>query len=190
MENFTAIYSTESMKDINYSFKAKDMASAIEYCQWKFSVTVKIVCDNVDKLPYESYSSIEELKKHLEVKEVQVNEENKVSIMAYVSQNENVAQWYNQAVFLELFGFHLTEFLFIPASYIAICNRTVLTKEEAFVNAKSEMAKYFKDLEYNNYKTNEIPSGICEATGFLPAIQLIDKGNNGVNTTWIYTNEN
>ena len=111
MENFTAIYSTESIKDINYSFQAKDMASAIAYCNEKFNVPVKIVCDNVDKLPYESYSSIEELKKHLQVKDVQVNEENKVSTMAYISQNGNVAQWYNEPVFLELFGFNLLEII-------------------------------------------------------------------------------
>lgn len=111
MENFTAIYSTEAIKDINYSFKAKDMTSAIAYCKEKFNVTVKIVCDNFDKIPYESYSSFEELKKHLEVKEVQVNEENKVSTMAYIAQNGNVPQWYNEPVFLELFGFQLKEIL-------------------------------------------------------------------------------
>lgn len=109
MENFTAIYSTEFHKDINYSFQAKDMASAIEYCKQKFSVTVKIVSDNVDKLPYESYSAVEELRKHLEVKEVQVNEENKASVMAYICQNGKEAQWYNEPVFLELFGFNLLE---------------------------------------------------------------------------------
>jgi hypothetical protein len=190
MENFTAIYSTETYKDINYAFQAKDMECAIEYCKWKFSVTVKIVCENEDARKYESYSTVEELRKHLEIKEVQVNQENKVGIMAYISQKGNVAQWCNQAVFLELFGFHLTELFFIPSTYVAISNRTVLTKKEAFANAKSELSAYFKDLEYNNYKVNEIPSGICEATGFLPAIQLIDKGTNGVNTTWRYTNEN
>jgi len=45
MENFTAIYSTESIKDINYSFQAEDMASAINYCKTKFNFVVKIVCE-------------------------------------------------------------------------------------------------------------------------------------------------
>jgi len=108
MENFTAIYSTESIKDINYSFKAKDMASAIAYCKEKFNVVVKIVSDNVDKLSYESYSSIEELKKHLEVKEVG---QGKRSVNAYISQNGNVAQLYIEPVFLELFGFNLIEII-------------------------------------------------------------------------------
>ena len=45
------------------------------------------------------------------MKEVQINEENKVSTMAYISQNGAVAQWYNEPVFLELFGYSLVAFL-------------------------------------------------------------------------------
>lgn len=112
MENFTAIYSTEFHKDINYSFQAKDMASAIEYCKQKFNVSTKIICNNEDKISYESYSSLVELKRHLEVKEVQLNEENKVSSMAYISQNGAVAQWYNEPIFFELFGYDLSKVLY------------------------------------------------------------------------------
>lgn len=46
MENFIAIYSTDSHKDINYSFQAENMAKAVEYCKTKFSVPVKIICED------------------------------------------------------------------------------------------------------------------------------------------------
>lgn len=36
--NFTAIYDTESMQGLEYAFTAKDLAHAIDYCKWKFSV--------------------------------------------------------------------------------------------------------------------------------------------------------
>jgi hypothetical protein len=37
MKNFTAIYSTEAIKNIQYSFKAEDVDSAIVYAQGKFN---------------------------------------------------------------------------------------------------------------------------------------------------------
>lgn len=46
MKNYTAIYSTEKIKDIEYAFKAKDMKSAKEYAKNKFAVKkVRIIED-------------------------------------------------------------------------------------------------------------------------------------------------
>ena len=45
MKNFTAIYSTDSISNINYAFQAKSMAAAKRYASDKFSVKVKIVQD-------------------------------------------------------------------------------------------------------------------------------------------------
>jgi hypothetical protein len=69
-------------------------------------------------------------------------------------------------------------------------SRTVNTKDEAISGVREEMAKYFKVSKYAAGIINEIPAGICEATDFLPAIQLIDEGRNGINTTWRYLYEN
>lgn len=70
--------------------------------------------------------------------------------------------------------------------------RTVSTKEEALNSAISEISKLLKvEIDsYSNYKVNEISAGVCEATDFLPAIQIIDNGKLGINTTWRYINEN
>jgi hypothetical protein len=49
LKNYTAIYSTKSIKNIHYSFKSENMDSAIEFCKFKFSVPVdeiQIVCDS------------------------------------------------------------------------------------------------------------------------------------------------
>jgi hypothetical protein len=44
MKNFTAIYSTDSIKNIHYSFQAKSLAAAKRYRKEKFSAKrVKIV---------------------------------------------------------------------------------------------------------------------------------------------------
>ena len=46
MKNFTAIYSTQTISNINYSFKAKSMAAAKRFAKDKFNVfKVKIVLD-------------------------------------------------------------------------------------------------------------------------------------------------
>lgn len=46
MKNFTAIYSTESIKNIEYSFQAENMAAAKRFAKWKFSAKkVKIIQD-------------------------------------------------------------------------------------------------------------------------------------------------
>ena len=37
MRLFRAIYSTESIKNINYDFDAQNLTAAIEYSKWKFS---------------------------------------------------------------------------------------------------------------------------------------------------------
>lgn len=70
--------------------------------------------------------------------------------------------------------------------------RTVNIKQEALENAISEMAKFLgiEKENYTDYRINEIASGICEATDFLPAIQLLDNGKLGANTTWRYLHEN
>ena len=44
MKNYTAIYSTEKIKNIEYSFKAKNMSQAIKFRKEKFSAKrVKII---------------------------------------------------------------------------------------------------------------------------------------------------
>ncbi len=44
MKNYTAIYSTATIKNINYSFQAESMAAAKRFRKFKFSVKrVKIV---------------------------------------------------------------------------------------------------------------------------------------------------
>lgn len=37
MKKYTAIYSTESLKDIHYSFESETLEKAIEFCSAKFS---------------------------------------------------------------------------------------------------------------------------------------------------------
>lgn len=47
MKNYTAIYSTETIKNIEYAFKAENIKSAKVFCKTKFSVKeIKIVEDN------------------------------------------------------------------------------------------------------------------------------------------------
>lgn len=44
MKTYTAIYSTEFIKNINYSFKAENMKAAKMFAKYKFSVKrVKII---------------------------------------------------------------------------------------------------------------------------------------------------
>lgn len=46
MKEYTAIYSTEAIKDIHYSFVAESNESAIEFCKSKFNVAIdKIICN-------------------------------------------------------------------------------------------------------------------------------------------------
>lgn len=49
MKSFTAIYDTQAMKNIQYSFKAESMEKAIEFCKTYFTVPVKhIILDSVE----------------------------------------------------------------------------------------------------------------------------------------------
>jgi hypothetical protein len=44
MKNFTAIYSTDYLKNIHYSFKAKNLKEAKKFCNYKISVKkIKII---------------------------------------------------------------------------------------------------------------------------------------------------
>ena len=50
MKEYTAIYSTESLKDIHYSFRSKDDESAIEFCKYKFSAkSIKLIEDTCNE---------------------------------------------------------------------------------------------------------------------------------------------
>ena len=43
MKEYTAIYSTETLKNIQYSFKADNLDSAVEFCQSKFTSFPNII---------------------------------------------------------------------------------------------------------------------------------------------------
>ena len=43
MKEYTAIYSTETLKNIQYSFKAENLDSAVEFCQSKFTSFPNII---------------------------------------------------------------------------------------------------------------------------------------------------
>lgn len=43
MKGYTAIYHTDAMKGIQYSFKAKNLNIAIDYCKYKLSAYPDIV---------------------------------------------------------------------------------------------------------------------------------------------------
>ena len=43
MKEYTAIYHTEGMKGIQYSFKAKNLNVAIDYCKYRLSAYPDIV---------------------------------------------------------------------------------------------------------------------------------------------------
>lgn len=43
MKEYTAIYHTEGMKGIQYSFKAKNLNVAIDYCKYRLSAYPNIV---------------------------------------------------------------------------------------------------------------------------------------------------
>lgn len=50
MKQFTAIYSTESLKNIEYSFKAADTEAAVDFCKFKFSTFPNItIVENTDE---------------------------------------------------------------------------------------------------------------------------------------------
>lgn len=68
MKNYTAIYSTETYKDINYDFQAENMEKAIEFCEWKFSVVVTEIVEHLDSIKdvcnklNDKYSTIKDFK--------------------------------------------------------------------------------------------------------------------------------
>lgn len=45
MKNYTAIYSTKSIKNIQYSFKASNMEAAKLFCEKYFSVPVNFIIE-------------------------------------------------------------------------------------------------------------------------------------------------
>lgn len=49
MKEYTAIYSTETLKNIQYSFKAENLDSAVEFCQSKFTSFPNIII--IENLP-------------------------------------------------------------------------------------------------------------------------------------------
>lgn len=38
MKNYTAIYSTKTISNINYSFKAENLEKAFDFCKCKFDI--------------------------------------------------------------------------------------------------------------------------------------------------------
>ena len=50
MKNYTAIYSTEALKGIHYSFESENLEEAVEFCSAKFSQypNIAIVENNHD----------------------------------------------------------------------------------------------------------------------------------------------
>lgn len=49
MKNYTAIYDTATLNNVQYSFKAENMEKAVEFCKGYFNVPVKnIVCDSLE----------------------------------------------------------------------------------------------------------------------------------------------
>lgn len=43
MKEYTAIYSTKSLTNVQYSFEAEDLYSAVGFCQGKFTVFPNVV---------------------------------------------------------------------------------------------------------------------------------------------------
>lgn len=43
MKNYTAIYSTESIKNFQYSFDSENLESALGFCSYKFSCFPNII---------------------------------------------------------------------------------------------------------------------------------------------------
>ena len=43
MKEYTAIYSTEALKNIQYSFKAKGTEAAVNFCNFKFSAFPNVI---------------------------------------------------------------------------------------------------------------------------------------------------
>lgn len=48
MRDYSAIYDTESLKGVEYSFKAKDDESAKAFCRYKFSAKNITIRDDKD----------------------------------------------------------------------------------------------------------------------------------------------
>lgn len=46
MKKFTAIYDTETMQNVGYSFQSKDLESALKFCKYKFNVPVKKIIES------------------------------------------------------------------------------------------------------------------------------------------------
>lgn len=46
MKNYTAIYDTDTMTNVGYSFKAENLEKALEFCKMKFSVHVKKIIES------------------------------------------------------------------------------------------------------------------------------------------------
>ena len=43
MKEYTAIYSTEALKNIQYSFKAEVTEAAVDFCKFKFSAFPNVI---------------------------------------------------------------------------------------------------------------------------------------------------
>ena len=75
MKNYTAIYSTEKLKNIQYSFCAENLERAKDFCKYKFSVPVEnIICHSINHKYFGKGKVIE----------INVCEENGCGIMLYV----------------------------------------------------------------------------------------------------------
>ena len=50
MKEYTAIYSTEAIKNIQYSFKAEGTEAAVDFCEFKFSAFPNVII--IENTPY------------------------------------------------------------------------------------------------------------------------------------------
>lgn len=46
MKNYTAIYDTEKMQNVGYSFQSLNLESAMKFCENKFNVPVKKIIES------------------------------------------------------------------------------------------------------------------------------------------------
>lgn len=48
MTDYTAVYDTEKLKDVHYSFKSENLDRAIDFCKFKFNIPVHTIIEHPD----------------------------------------------------------------------------------------------------------------------------------------------
>lgn len=76
MKGFTAIYSSDHIRNIQYYFKSKNMETAKEFCENYFSLPVELIINMEVEHPYYGKGEIEKIK---------VLEEKGFGLMYYVN---------------------------------------------------------------------------------------------------------